>query len=88
MAEGERGIWQRRFREHAIRDDDDDAARLDYVHFNPVKHGLAAASAAWPYSMFKSCVERGLYPLDWIGTSLDDLQAGERRGRKHPSEYA
>ena len=88
LADGERGIWQRRFWEHAIRDDDDYAAHLDYVHFNPVKHGLAATPAAWPYSTFKSCVERGLYPVEWIGADLDGLQAGEPGGRKHASEYA
>jgi putative transposase len=76
-AAGERGIWQRRFWEHAIRDDADYAAHVDYVHFNPVKHGLVAAPAEWPYSTFKSCVGRGLYPLGWIGSSVHDVPAGE-----------
>jgi REP-associated tyrosine transposase len=74
---GERGIWQRRFWEHAIRGDADYAADVDYVHFNPVKHGLVAAPAEWPYSTFKSCVGRGLYPLDWIGGSVHDVPTGE-----------
>jgi putative transposase len=47
---GERGIWQRRYWEHAIRDDRDFAAHVDYVHVNPVKHGLATTPADWPYS--------------------------------------
>lgn len=47
---GERGIWQRRFWEHAIRDDRDLAAHVDYIHWNPVKHGHAATMDAWPYS--------------------------------------
>lgn len=47
---GERGIWQRRYWEHAIRDDRDFAAHVDYVHVNPVKHGLAATPADWPHS--------------------------------------
>jgi putative transposase len=47
---GERGIWQRRYWEHTIRDDRDFAARMDYPHFNPVKHGLVAHPADWPYS--------------------------------------
>ncbi|VUX46674.1 conserved hypothetical protein [Candidatus Defluviicoccus seviourii] len=76
-ASGERGIWQRRFWEHAIRDDEDYAAHMDYVHFNPVKHGLAASPADWPYSTFKSCVDRGLYPEDWIGVGNSNLSAGE-----------
>jgi putative transposase len=74
--DGERGIWQRRW-EHAIRDDEDYGAHVDYVHFNPVKHGLVAAPAEWPYSTFKACVHRGLYPLDWIGSGVQDLSAGE-----------
>jgi REP-associated tyrosine transposase len=60
----ERGIWQRRFWEHSIRDDADFAAHVDYVHFNPVKHGYVAHVAEWPYSMPKACVRRGLY---WLG---------------------
>jgi putative transposase len=47
---GERGIWQRRYWEHAIRDDPDFAAHVDYVHSNPVKHGLVEKPADWPYS--------------------------------------
>lgn len=57
MASGNAG-----FREHAIRDDADYATHMDYVHFNPLKHGLAAAAADWPYSTFEACVARGLYP--------------------------
>ena len=55
---GERGIWQRRFWEHAIRDDADFAAHMDYAHFNPVKHGYVDSVAAWPYSTFKASVRR------------------------------
>jgi putative transposase len=79
-ADGERGIWQRRFWEHAIRDDADYAAQMDYVDFNPVKHGLAASPAEWPHSAFKSCAERGLYPLDWTGAVVEDVPAGEPSG--------
>jgi putative transposase len=64
-ARGERGIWQRRFWEHTIRDDDDYARHLDYVHFNPVKHGLAPSPAAWPYSSFSLAVAAGFYPANW-----------------------
>ncbi len=47
-ARGERGIWQRRFWEHTIRNDHDYSAHLDYVHYNPVKHGLVAHASEWP----------------------------------------
>jgi putative transposase len=60
----ERGIWQRRFWEHTIRDERDYAAHMDYVHFNPVKHALVDHVAAWPFSTFRRCVRRGLYPAD------------------------
>lgn len=73
----ERGIWQRRFWEHAIRDDADYAAHVDYVHFNPVKHGLAVTPAEWPYSTFRMCVQRGLYLLTWAGDGVDNIPAGE-----------
>ena len=46
---GERGIWQRRFWEHVIRDDGDFARHMDYIHYNPVKHGHARCPHAWPH---------------------------------------
>lgn len=64
---GERGLWQRRYWEHLIRDDDDFRAHVDYVHINPVKHGLVESVKAWPYSTFHRYVSRGLYPVDWAG---------------------
>jgi hypothetical protein len=75
---GERGIWQRRYWEHTIRDDGDYAAHMDYIHFNPVKHGLAHTPADWPFSSFRRCVARGFYPLDWLGGGAEPLEAGER----------
>lgn len=67
MRSGERGIWQRRFWEHSIRDDEDFATHVDYVHFNPVKHGYVRQVADWPHSTFKACVRRGQYPEAWLG---------------------
>jgi len=67
MARGERGIWQRRFWEHAIRNETDYAAHIDYCHINPFKHGYVQRVADWPYSTFHRDVERGIYPLDWAG---------------------
>ncbi len=64
---GERGLWQKRYWEHTIRDDGDYARHVDYVHFNPVKHGLAANAADWRYSTFRRCVTLGMYPPDWSG---------------------
>jgi putative transposase len=63
--EGRRGVWQRRFFEHTIRDEDDFQAHLDYIHFNPVKHGLAASAAEWPWSTFRRYVEMGAYDMAW-----------------------
>ena len=77
LARGERGIWQRRFWEHAIRDDRDYAAHLDYLHFNPVKHGHVKRIADWPYSSFTRWVDKGMYPEDWCGGSDEGVDAGE-----------
>ena len=67
MRRGERGIWQRRYWEHAIRDENDYRAHVDYVHINPLKHGLVKAVKDWPYSTFHRMVEKGFYPYDWAG---------------------
>lgn len=64
---GARGIWQRRDWEHPIRDERDYAAHIDYMHINPVKHGLVHCVADWPYSTFHRLVEEGIYPKDWAG---------------------
>ncbi|HVA39485.1 MAG TPA: transposase [Candidatus Binataceae bacterium] len=76
---GERGIWQRRFWEHTIRDDRDYASHMDYVHFNPVRHGLVDRAADWPYSSFHRCVAAGLYPADWSARDSEQGDWGERR---------
>ncbi len=73
----EAGLWQRRYWEHTIRDDRDYAAHVDYVHFNPVKHGLAAHPADWPYSSFARSVTLGLYPIDWAFDGTDLADTGE-----------
>jgi putative transposase len=77
---GEQGIWQRRFWEHAMRDERDYAACVDYIHFNPVRHGLVRGVAEWPYSTFLRCVRKGMYPADWVGDAGQVLEAGERLG--------
>ena len=64
---GERGIWQRRYWEHLIRDDSDYKAHMDYVHINPFKHGLVSRASDWPHSTFHRLVGQGVYPADWAG---------------------
>ena len=61
----ERGLWQRRFYEHVIRDEGDFVRHVDYIHGNPVKHGWVERAADWPYSSFHAFVRRGWLPMDW-----------------------
>ncbi len=61
----EKGIWQRRFWEHMIRDQTDFNRHCDYIHYNPVKHGLVNSPLEWKHSSFRKFVEKGLYPTDW-----------------------
>jgi putative transposase len=65
---GERGLWQRRYWEHAIRDEQDYRMHLDYIHFNPVKHGYVEAVKDWPYSSFHRYVVRGNYEENWAAS--------------------
>lgn len=60
-------IWQRRFWEHQLRDEKDFARHVDYIHFNPVKHGHAQHAADWPYSTFHRYARDGAYVQDWAG---------------------
>ena len=73
LRRGERGIWQRRYWEHLIQDEADYRAHMDYVHINPVKHGLAERVVDWPYSTFHRWVAQGVYPSDWAGGTEDSL---------------
>ena len=74
---GERGIWQRRFWEHAIRDDRDYEKHMDYVHFNPVKHGYVNKVIDWPFSSFHRHVKKGIYYYDWTSYEPNDFEMGE-----------
>ena len=58
-------FWQRRYWEHRIRDEQDFETHVDYIHYNPVKHGYATAPADWPYSTFHRFVANGIYPATW-----------------------
>jgi putative transposase len=70
---GESTLWQRRFWEHAILSEADYFAHMDYVHINPLKHGLVTQLKDWPYSTFHRLVREGVYPPDWAGSGDDVL---------------
>jgi putative transposase len=64
---GEFALWQKRFWEHSIRNELDFERHADYIHFNPVKHGLVSRVTDWPYSSFHRFVRLGVMPVDWAG---------------------
>jgi putative transposase len=74
---GQRSLWQQRFWEHQIRDDDDYARHVDYIHFNPVKHGWVLRARDWPYSSLHRYVRQGVLPQDWGIDAAIDGQFGE-----------
>ena len=79
-ANGELALWQRRFWEHTIRGEDDFARHVDYIHYNPVKHGLVSRVRDWPHSSFHRYVRQGVLPEDWGGVVTEGgLDFGERR---------
>ena len=71
LSKREKGIWQQRYWEHVIRDERDHARHVDYIHFNPVKHGLVSRVCDWPHSSFHQYVARGELPEDWGGDVKD-----------------
>ncbi len=75
---GERGIWQRRYWEHLIRDDQDYQRHVDYIHWNPVKHGWVERVKEWPYSSFHRHVKQGILPEDWADAPQENWVVGER----------
>ena len=77
---GEYALWQRRFCKHTVRDERDFERHVDYIHFNPVKHGLVTRVGDWPHSSFHRYVRHGLLPRDWAGDSAAmPADFGERR---------
>ena len=74
---GERGLWQRRFWEHLIRDEDDYRRHVDYIHWNPVKHGWVKRVVDWPHSSFHAHLRRGVYEANWGGEVVTNLETGE-----------
>jgi putative transposase len=71
-ARGEYRLWQRQFWEHTIRNENDLARHVDYIHINPVKHGLVDRVADWPFSSFHHYVRNGLIPPSWAGAPPSD----------------
>jgi putative transposase len=72
LAKRERGIWQRRYWEHQIRNENDLFRHVDYIHYNPVKHGWVSRAADWPHSTLHAYIARGFAASDWGGdTNLD-----------------
>ena len=64
-AKREQALWQHRYWEHLLRDEADLNRHVEYIHYNPVKHGHVQAPMDWPYSSFRRYVEAGIYPADW-----------------------
>ena len=65
------GLWQRRFWEHQVRDDRDLEQHVNYIHWNPVKHGYIEQVVEWPYSSFHRYVKRGLLPRNWATGDME-----------------
>ena len=73
----ERGIWQRRYWEHLIRDERDLRNHIDYIHFNPVKHRYVSLVRDWRHSSFHRFVREGVLPADWSGESTGHVMSHE-----------
>ena len=78
LRKGERGIWQHRFWEHLVRDEGDLRRHVDYVHFNPVKHGHVSRASDWPHSSIHRYVRQGRLASDWAHAADEDGLRGER----------
>ena len=88
-----RGVWQRRYWEHTIEDEEDFDAHFDYVHWNPVKHEYVRCPRDWPYSSFHRWVKKDVYPPNWgCGEIAPEkvatiLEAGEWENGPHSGPY-
>ncbi len=70
-------IWQPRYWEHVVRDQEDFARHVDYIHYNPVKHGYVTSPVDWPYSSIRRYVEQGIYPVDWGKQEMEFVGVGK-----------
>jgi putative transposase len=68
-----RGLWQRRFWEHTVRNEKEFETLCNYIHYNPVKHGHASCPHIWPFSTFAQFVKNNLYPADWLCTCKSSI---------------
>jgi putative transposase len=76
---GEFNLWQTRFWEHTITNENDLENHINYIHYNPVKHGLVKRVRDWPYSSFHRYVKNGILDIDWGSThKSNDRDYGER----------
>ena len=73
---GEYDLWQRRYWEHQIRDESDLQRHVDYIHYNPVKHGHVAQAGAWPHSSFHHYVTTGVLPANWSAGHFSEDEDG------------
>ena len=73
----ERFVWQRRYYEHTIRDQQDWRRHLDSIHYNPVKHGFVKKASEWPYSSFRTALQRGWYEESWGDSAPENLDSVE-----------
>jgi len=80
IARKQQGVWQHRFWEHEIRDEEDFERHADYIHYNPVKHSIAKTPADWEYSSFQRYVREGIYPADW--GSGEEMKFGAATGKE------
>ncbi len=72
-SKSERGIWQRRYWEHTIKDERDFANHVDYIHINPVKHGYVKHATDWPYSSIHRYIKQGKLPHNWACEVSEEL---------------
>ena len=79
-SKGERGVWQRRFWEHRLRNEEDFRHHVDYIHYNPVKHGYVSRPVDWPYSSVHQYIRAGILTSDWgVASPENDKKFGKRR---------
>ncbi len=72
----EQALWQHRYWEHMLRDERDFEQHVEYIHYNPVKHGYAASPLEWPHSSFRRYVEAGVYEGNWGQGQMDIEDVG------------
>jgi len=73
----ERGIWQRRFWAHLIEDQEDYSRHVDYIHWNPIKHGWVNKVRDWPYSSFHRYVKQDIYTEEWGNNEKPEIDGIE-----------